>query len=68
MRDAGVRNAPDAPDVFSDLVRVCTLELGELCGAFDLEEYLFIVGRNDLNRKRKKKEPRGLSAMFPSTL
>lgn len=46
-RDGGL-DAPDAADVFSDLVRVRTLELGELRGAFDLEEYLIPVGRDDL--------------------
>ena len=58
------RNAPDAVDVFSDLVRVCTLKLGELRGAFDLEEYLVTAGRNDLDRC-KKKRPSGLSAVSP---
>ena len=51
------RNAPDAVDVFSDLVHVCTPKFGELRGAFDLEEYLFAVGRNDLDWC-KKKSPR----------
>jgi hypothetical protein len=44
------KNAPDAADVFSDLVRVRTLELGELRGAFDLEEYLIPGGRDKLDR------------------
>jgi hypothetical protein len=51
------RNAPDAVDVFSDLVRVCALKLREFRGAFDLEEYLFTVGRNDLDWCQKK-DPR----------
>ena len=48
-RDGGL-DAPDAADVFSDLVRVRTLELGELRGAFDLEEYLIPGGRDKLDR------------------
>jgi hypothetical protein len=44
------RNAPGAADVFSDLVRVRTLELGELRGESDLEEYLIPGGRDKLDR------------------
>jgi hypothetical protein len=63
-RDIAGRNAPDAIDVFSDLVRICALKLGELRGAFDLEEYLFTVGRNDLDRCKKRPPD---SARCPST-
>ena len=41
-------DAPDAANVLSNLVRVCTLELGKLCRALDLEEHLFSPGRDDL--------------------
>jgi hypothetical protein len=49
------KSAPDAADVFSDLIRVRTLELGQLCGALDLEVYLFPRSRDDLERNRPKK-------------
>ena len=48
------RSAPDAADVFSDLIRVRTLELGQLCGALDLEVYLFPRSRDDLEEILKK--------------
>jgi len=49
-----VKSAPDAADVFSDLIRVRALELGQLCGALDLEVYLFPRSRDDLEEIEKK--------------
>jgi hypothetical protein len=40
--------APDADNVLSNLARIRALELGKLGRAFDLEEYLFSRGRDDL--------------------
>ncbi len=44
------KNAPDAADVFSDLVRVHSFHLGYLCGESGLEEYLIPGGRDKLDR------------------
>ncbi len=41
--------APDAINILSNLVRIRTLELGQLRCAFDLEEYLVSRGRDDLS-------------------
>ena len=49
-----VKGAPDAADVFSDLIRVRALELGQLCGALDLEVYLFPRSRDDLEEIKKR--------------
>jgi len=42
-------HAPNAANVLSNLVRIRTLELGKLGCVFDLEEYLFSRGRDELD-------------------
>jgi len=43
---------PDTADVFSDLVRVRALKLGQLRGALDLKVYLFTRSRYDFHIDR----------------
>ena len=50
-------NAPNAVDIFPNLVRVCPLELGELRRAFDLEEDFVSCRRDDLSFTCSARQP-----------
>jgi hypothetical protein len=63
-----VKSAPDAADVFSDLIRVRALELGQLCGALDLEVYLFPRSRDDLEEIEKKGTPQHTASFLLSSI
>jgi len=56
--------APNTANVLSNLVRIRTLELGELRCTFDLEEYLLSLGGDDLDSWH----PRSAVHPYPITL